>query len=275
MTRLMMNRLSTALSSKWNLGALGTWALSSPESPGVRPSWAFLAMLLLALGAVTSQSHLGAAEVDSEAGRTSTKPLTAPSKATSQEAVSGAVRKEPPAAATSKATAPGENSLYRIRSGDVLEVKVYQEEDLNTKSRVDEEGTVVLPLIGRITVRGLTTEAARQGISDRYEADYLNHPQVTVLINEFAPRRFVMMGQVSRPGVYEIPSSERLNLLQAIAMAGGYTKIADPTKVRIRRASEKGEEVLRFNAKALAAGGGGEVPAVLAEDNITIGESAF
>jgi polysaccharide export outer membrane protein len=168
-----------------------------------------------------------------------------------------------------------ERSVYLIRSGDTLEVRVYQEEDLNTKTRVDEEGTVVLPLIGRMSVRGLTTEAARQRIADRYGADYLQHPQVTVLVGEFAPRRFVMMGQVSRPGVYEIPSSERLNLLQAIAMAGGYTKIADPTKIRIRRSKEKGEEILRFNAKALATGGGGEVPLILSDDNITVGESAF
>ena len=171
--------------------------------------------------------------------------------------------------------APADKSSYLIRSGDMVEVRVYQEEDLNTKTRVDEEWTLVLPLIGRVPVRGLTTELARKAISDRYEADYLNHPQVMVLVAEFAPRRFVMMGQVARPGVYEIPSSERLNLLQAIAMAGGYTKIADPTKVRIRRSTEKGEEILRFNAKALATGGGGEVPLVSSEDNITVGESAF
>ena len=170
---------------------------------------------------------------------------------------------------------PVDKSSYLIRSGDVVEVRVYQEEDLNSKTRVDEEGTVVLPLIGRVPVRSLTTELARKAISDRYEADYLHHPQVTVLVSEFAPRRFVMMGQVSRPGVYEIPSSERLNLLQAIAMAGGYTKIADPTKVRVRRSTEKGEEILRFNAKALAIGGGGEVPLISSDDNITVGESAF
>lgn len=170
---------------------------------------------------------------------------------------------------------PADKSSYLIRSGDVVEVRVYQEDDLNSKTRVDEEGTVVLPLIGRVPVRGLNTELARKAISDRYEADYLNHPQVTVLVSDFAPRRFVMMGQVARPGVYEIPSSERLNLLQAIAMAGGYTKIADPTKVRIRRSTEKGEEVMRYNAKALAIGGGGEVPMISSEDNITVGESAF
>jgi polysaccharide export outer membrane protein len=186
-----------------------------------------------------------------------------------------------PAGASLKSSAsrsdlvPTDKSSYLIRSGDMVEIRVYQEDDLNTKTRVDEEGTLVLPLIGRVPVRGLTTESARKAISDRYEADYLNHPQVTVLVAEFAPRRFVMMGQVSRPGVYEIPSSERLNLLQAIAMAGGYTKIADPTKVRIRRSSEKGEEILRFNAKALATGGGGEVPLIAPEDNITVGESAF
>jgi polysaccharide export outer membrane protein len=199
-------------------------------------------------------------------------PLAVTAGAADEAKAAGKTPAVAPAARTNQV--PIDKSSYLIRSGDMLEVRVYQEEDLNTKTRVDEEGTLVLPLIGRVPVRGLTTESARKAIADRYEADYLNHPQVTVLVAEFAPRRFVMMGQVMRPGVYEIPSSERLNLLQAIAMAGGYTKIADPTKVRIRRASEKGEEILRFNAKALATGGG-DVPLIASEDNITVGESAF
>ena len=246
--------------------------LQRSKSESVGTPWV-AAWMVSAL--MVSPAFWAAAEVDSGGGR----PVVPGSSPTSQVSPSGgspaAVRKGSAVGVTPKGTSAGDNSLYRIRSGDVLEVKVYQEEDLNSRSRVDEEGTVVLPLIGRVAVRGKTTEAARQGISDRYEADYLNHPQVTVLVSEFAPRRFSMTGQVARPGVYEIPTSERLNLLQAIAMAGGYTKIADPTKVLVRRASEKGEEVLRFNAKALAKGGGGEVPAVLADDNIMIGESAF
>lgn len=184
-----------------------------------------------------------------------------------------------PATASTQPDAPKleltDSSSYRIRSGDTIEVKVYQEDDLNSKVRVDEEGGVVLPLIGRVSLQGITAEAARKLVSDKYEADFLHHPQVSLMVTEFAPRRFVVMGQVARPGIYEIPTRERLNLLQAIAMAGGYTKIADPSKVRVRRNSEKGEEVLRFNAKALATGGTGEVPLIQSDDNITVGESAF
>ena len=225
------------------------------------------ACLWLALFLAVVISPMGASAAEVDAGSKSKARNAEVSAAGSGETLSVSPR--------STVGKGDERSVYLIRSGDTLEVRVYQEEDLNTKTRVDEEGTVVLPLIGRVSVRGLTTEAARQRISDRYGSDYLQHPQVTVLVGEFAPRRFVMMGQVSRPGVYEIPSSERLNLLQAIAMAGGYTKIADPTKIRIRRSTEKGEEILRFNAKALATGGGGEVPLILSDDNITVGESAF
>jgi len=196
-------------------------------------------------------------------------------------ALSTAAEPAPPASGESAAASDaskGESSdsgNYRIRAGDTLEMKVYQEDDLNGRVRVDEEGGVVFPLIGRVNLKGLSVESARRLISEKYEADYLHHPQVSLMVAEFAPRRFAVMGQVSKPGVYEIPSRERVNLLQAIAMAGGYTKIADPSKVRIRRVGEKGEEVLKYNAKALAAGGSGEVPLIQGDDNITVGESAF
>ena len=173
----------------------------------------------------------------------------------------------------------GTNSIplesYRLRSGDTLEVKVYQEEDLNARVRIDTEGTVILPLIGRTKVAGLYVDAAQKLIRDKYQADYLHHPELIVTITEFAPRRFVVVGQVVRPGVFEIPRGEKLNILQAIAMAGGFTKVADPSKVRILRPGMKGDEVIRINARAIAAGEPGGVPLVQDDDNITVGESAF
>lgn len=203
----------------------------------------------------------------------------APASATAVPSAADAGIRAANASPSATADAPkldlNDTSSYRIRSGDTIEMKVYQEDDLNSKVRVDEEGGVVLPLIGRVALQGITAEAARKLVSDKYEADFLHHPQVSLMVTEFAPRRFVVMGQVARPGIYEIPTRERLNLLQAIAMAGGYTKIADPSKVRVRRNSDKGEEVLRFNAKALATSGTGEVPLIQSDDNITVGESAF
>lgn len=167
-------------------------------------------------------------------------------------------------------------STYRLRVGDVLDIKVYQEDDLTTpEARINQEGVIALPLLGSVAVVGLTPDEAKSLIAKRYDAEYVINPQVLMTVKAFAPRRFSVGGEVSKPGVYEIPAREKVNLLQAIALAGGYGKLADPTKVRIRRITEKGEEILKFNAKALAAEAAEKIPEIVDGDNINVGVSVF
>ena len=166
-------------------------------------------------------------------------------------------------------------TTYRIRVGDTLEIKVYQEDELNAAVRVNQEGVISLPLVGSIAVQGLTPEAAQQAVIKRYDTEYVINPQVMLTVKEFAPRRFSVGGEVVKPGVYEIPAREKVTLLQAIALAGGYTKLGDPTKVRIRRMTKQGEEILKFNAKALASDAADKIPEVLEDDNINVGVSLF
>lgn len=168
-----------------------------------------------------------------------------------------------------------DSANYPLRVGDVLEIKVYEEDDLNTEVRVDQEGGIELALLGRVKVESLTVEAARQLITARYHAEYVINPRVTLAIKEFAPRRFSVMGEVARPGFFEIPARQKVNLLQAIAMAGGYTRLADPSKIRIRRITAKGEEILKFNGKELSSETAKELPIILNDDNITIAASIF
>ena len=118
-----------------------------------------------------------------------------------------------------RADASLDSANYVIRLGDSLELKVYDEDDVNTETRVDQEGGITVPLLGRVVVQGLTTEAARQLITTRLHAEYILNPRVTLTVKEFAPRRFSVMGEVSRPGFFEIPARQKINLLQAIAMA--------------------------------------------------------
>ncbi|MCW5558945.1 MAG: polysaccharide export protein [Verrucomicrobiae bacterium] len=181
----------------------------------------------------------------------------------------------PSTASQTVVTAAADLSTYRIRVGDSLDIKVYQEDDLNAVVQVDHEGGISLALIGRVSVLGLTPAEAQRIITDRYNADYLVNPQVLLAIKQLAPRRFSVIGEVSRPGVFEIPAREKVNLLQAIAMAGGYTRIADPTKVRIRRVTDKGEEIIPLNAKKLARETDEAVPVVMDNDTITVGLSFF
>jgi polysaccharide export outer membrane protein len=105
--------------------------------------------------------------------------------------------------------------------------------------------------------------------------DYLVNPQVSLSIVEFAKRRFTVLGEVQRPGAYDLPEDQSLNLLQAISMAGGYTRIAAPGKVTVQR--QEGEKRLIFplDAKAMSKDKNIKVFEILPEDTITVGESIF
>lgn len=164
---------------------------------------------------------------------------------------------------------------YRLRIGDVVEVRVYQEDDLTTRTKIDTEGYVLLPLIGRVAVKGETVAIATTRIREKLEADFLYEARTSVLLVERAAEHFLMMGQVNRPGVYDIPPGEQIDLLRAIAMAGGFTKIANQGKIVVKRSAGGTEEFLRLNAKNLAKAATEQPFFVRAEDQITVGESAF
>lgn len=166
-----------------------------------------------------------------------------------------------------------ESDLYIIRKGDKLEVKMFDEPDLTATQVVDGSGRLNLELIGRIKVAELSVKQTQALIEQRYEADYLINPRATVTVTEKAQRRFVILGQVRSPGFYEVPRSLKLNVFQAIALAGGYTRIAG--KVTIKRTTTEGEEIERFRIRTLRRKPKNEIPLVAEDDTIIVGESLF
>lgn len=161
---------------------------------------------------------------------------------------------------------------YVLGPNDQVAVEVFGEDDLRTAGRLNGEGNLSVPLIGSIRLSGLTLSQAAARLTELYGRDYLVNPKVNVMLIGYAKRRFTMLGQVSRPGSYEMPdgSPEGIDLLEAIAMAGGYTRIAAPEKVSVRR----GNQVLRVDAKRQARGGHSAFT-VQPGDTITVGESIF
>ncbi len=164
---------------------------------------------------------------------------------------------------------------YRISPTDILDVTVFQETDMKSSLRVSTEGTIALPLVGIVTVGGMTTQEAAQAIRAKLSKGYLINPQVSVTVMEFSKRRFTVLGQVQKPGSFDIPDQQEVTLLQAIGMAGGYTRIANPGKVTLMRRTGGKEDVIMLNAKRMADGSAASAVLVLPGDVITVAESRF
>lgn len=163
-------------------------------------------------------------------------------------------------------------TLGQIMTGDVLQMKVYQEDDLNTQATVDASGAVTLPLLGSVMVRGMLSDEAAKTIRDLYEKDYLVNPQVTVEVTSRVKRRFTVLGQVNRPGIYEYPPEKTINLLEAVAMSGGFTRLASPSKVTVQRNINGQSNVLRVDADAMTRDKKQSPMDILPDDVISVGE---
>lgn len=164
---------------------------------------------------------------------------------------------------------------YFLSANDLIKMSVFEENDLETTVRISSDGTVTFPLIGAVKVSGKTPQAAASLVRDLYAKDYLVNPQVNLTVIEYAKRRFSVLGQVQRPGTFDMPDRDSVNLLQAIGMAGGYTRIADAAKITVKRNSNGKEGVIKVNGKRIASGEENLNFEVLPGDVITVGESIF
>jgi protein involved in polysaccharide export with SLBB domain len=165
-------------------------------------------------------------------------------------------------------------SGYQLSVDDQIAVEVFGEDDLRTAGRINAEGAVSLPLLGSVKLSGLTLNQAAARLTELYGRDYLVNPKLNVTLISYAKRRFTVLGQVNRPGSYEMPegSPSGIDLLEAIAIAGGYTRIAAPERISIKRR----DQVMRADAKKIARRGGSEGGfRVEPGDTITVGESIF
>ena len=175
------------------------------------------------------------------------------------------------AAAPVKVVAAG----HRLEPNDVIEVKVFQEPDLTTATRVAADGKITFPLIGEVAVSGKTPAEAARVIRDRLEARFLVDPQVSLTVLEPAKRLFTVLGQVQRPGTYRFPDQEALNLVQVIGIAGGYTRLADPARVTVKRQTRGKDNVFQLNAKRMARESASTAFVVQPGDLITVAERPF
>lgn len=146
-----------------------------------------------------------------------------------------------PVTETDKLAIPAASSTdYVLRPADVLQVKVFKEEDMTREISVSTEMNISLPLIGNVDVRNRTVRQLEEVIRQLYDRDFLVNPQVTVIVLRYAERAVNVIGQVNSPQAVPFPPERGLTLLEAIARAGGFNRLADRKKVTITRTDEKG-----------------------------------
>jgi len=158
---------------------------------------------------------------------------------------------------------------YVLGPNDLVLVKVYRQEDLESRIRISADGTSTFPLLGTINLGGKTLEEATAHIRELLQKDYLVNPQVSLTILEYAKRRFTVLGQVQRPGSFEIPNEESVNLLEAIAMGGGFTRLANTSKITITRTAGGKKATLILDAKTLTESSTSNL-VILPDDTITV-----
>jgi polysaccharide export outer membrane protein len=127
--------------------------------------------------------------------------------------------------------------LYKLGPGDILRVTVYGHEDLSGEFAIGAAGTIPVPLVGEIQAAGYSVQELKDAITNALVPDYLKNPRVGVDVLNYRP--FYIIGEVKQPGSYAYVSGMRV--VNAIALAGGFTYRADEDDITISRGGNASE----------------------------------
>lgn len=164
---------------------------------------------------------------------------------------------------------------YRIETGDLLLITVYDQADLTTKVRVTKE-EISFPLIGNVRVGGLTVAEVTKTIEDALQKDYLVNPKVNVGIEEYSPRKVFILGAVEKPGSYELPPNKPTTVIEAIAMASGFNKVADQNGTKVIRKTAAGkEETIKVRAADITQKGQKDKDVVILPNDVVFVPDSF
>ena len=166
-------------------------------------------------------------------------------------------------------SAKSQAAEYRIGAGEILEISTWKEVDLSRKDvlvRVD--GKLSFPLLGDIPAAGMTpvelTETIQKGLKN-----YVSNPVVTVTVLNPSSQRIYILGEVLKTGEY--PLIKSLTVLQAFALAGGFTQWASKDEIILLRGEAGKEKIYKINYKDIVKGKGSENNLMLqANDTIVV-----
>jgi len=163
-------------------------------------------------------------------------------------------------------------AYYRIGVGDLIQIEVYDEEDLTKETRVLTDGFISFPLLGSVKASGLTVQELEETIRVGLARDYLVNPQVTVFVKEFS--NVFVYGEVEEPGAF--PIFGKMTVFEAITLAGGFTEIANRSSVKVIREVDGREQTLEADVERLAKRGDTSQDIELqANDRVIVSRSFF
>jgi len=145
---------------------------------------------------------------------------------------------------------------YRLGPEDLIEVFVWKEPDLTTTVAVRPDGRISLPLTNEIPASGQTVNQLQGEIVKRL-SQYIANPVVNVMIKEVRSPKISVLGEVKKPDVYKM--LQKINVLDAIALAGGFTEFAKTDRVMVIRNGSSGFQRIGVNVKKILKEGRGEL----------------
>jgi polysaccharide biosynthesis/export protein len=172
--------------------------------------------------------------------------------------------------AANSSEANGNNEDYKIAPLDVLDITVFGVAELNRTVQVSTNGQITLPLVKSVRAGGRTQAQLEKEIAAKLEATYLQSPQVSVFVKEYNSQRITVDGAVNKPGIF--PTTGKISLLQAIALAEGLNAVADPSGVLLFRIVDKKRLAARFDLKQIRSGKVND-PGLQAGDVVMVDES--
>jgi polysaccharide export outer membrane protein len=145
-----------------------------------------------------------------------------------------------------------DNKTYVIGENDVLEIDVWKEKEISRTIPVRPDGKISLPLVGEMQASGMTPMQLQDDLTKRLKA-YIENPEVTVIVTDPRSHQFNVVGEVNRPGSYQL--SQAMTVLDAIAQSGGFKDFAKETKIYVLRPMPDGTRVrIPFNYKQVIKG---------------------
>jgi polysaccharide biosynthesis/export protein len=138
---------------------------------------------------------------------------------------------------------------YRIGRQDLLEIKVFDVEELNQTVRVSDDGSISMPLLGRLVVSGLTKTDLEQMLARLLGERYVRDPQVTVFVREYESKKIAVTGAVKKPGTFEMLG--RKTLLEMISMAGGLDTDLGKEIIVFRQSDDRPTERIALDLEQL------------------------